>query len=251
VDAPPETRRQVDELTTGLRTVLGELLVGFYAHGSLALGCFNAARSDIDVLAVAAGPLDLDTKLDLADLLLRISAAPHGIELHVLTTAQLDDWRHPSAFEFHYGELHRESYAFNPVDALERMPSTDADLAAFVTVARSAGLTLVGPSPKTVFPQIPFADYADSVLRDFDWARKTRSELYGVLTPCRIWATLATGNVHSKATGAAWALERLPDEFRTLVERALASYTGAGEPIEVDEGERQRLLDYVAERVRG
>ena len=64
-------------------------------------------------------------------------------------------------------------------------------------------------------------------------------------------ATLETGEVHSKATGAAWALGRLPADLRPLVARALASYTGAGEPIEVDEDERRRLIDYVAGHVRG
>jgi hypothetical protein len=71
-----------------------------------------------------------------------------------------------------------------------------------------------------------------------------------VLSPCRVWATLETGAVHSKLTGARWALERLPADLRAPVERALASYAGDGEPIELAEDERARLWDYVAERAR-
>jgi hypothetical protein len=39
--------------------------------------------------------------------------------------------------------------------------------------------------------------------------------------------------------------ERLPDELKRLVERALSSYTGVGDSIEVDKTERRRLLDYI------
>ena len=33
-------------------TILREKLVGIYVHGSIAFGCFNWARSDIDFLVV-------------------------------------------------------------------------------------------------------------------------------------------------------------------------------------------------------
>jgi len=56
---------------------------------------------------------------------------------------------------------------------------------------------------------------------------------------------LETGELHSKASGAEWALPRLPAALRPTVERALASYRGTGEPIELDEEERQRLLDHI------
>jgi hypothetical protein len=42
----------------------------------------------------------------------------------------------------------------------------------------------------------------------------------------------------------------LPADLRPLMERALASYTGVGDPTQVDEDEQQRLIDFVNERVR-
>ena len=248
-EAPRSVDEQVGRLVVGFRGVLGDNLHGIYLHGSLALGCFNPARSDIDVLVVVDEPLDTDTKLLVADLLLHVSCAPYPVELHVLTRNQLDDWRHPSPFEAHYGESHREAFALDPVTALQTMSPTDLDLAAHVTIAREAGIAVIGPPRDEVFPEVPFADYRDALGTDLVWARDVRSALYGILSPCRVWATLETGALHSKASGAAWALERLPDDLKPLVENALASYTGAGEPIDFDESTRQRLLDYIEARL--
>ena len=220
-------------------------MLGVYAHGSLALGSFSPARSDLDVLAVVDEALDTDAKLLVADLLLRVSCAPYPIELHVLTRAQLRTWRHPSPFELHYGEGHREGFALDPLNRLATMSATDADLAAHLTIARKASIALVGPPPADVFPEVPFDDYREALGTDLEWARTVRSALYGILSPCRVWATLATGEVHSKTSGASWALDRLPEDMRPLVQAALTSYTGAGESIEVDEAARQRLLDYI------
>lgn len=248
-EAPAELHDQVRALQTGVTDVVGTSLVGIYVHGSLAFGCFSPSRSDVDLLAVVSRPLELEEKLAVADVLLHVSAAPYGIELHVLTADQLRNWSHPSPFELHYGESHRGPLAFEPVAALERIEPTDPDLAAHVKVARAAGIALVGPPARDVFPEIPWRDYADALRRDLEWTRTARSGLYGVLSPCRVWASLETGEVHSKASGAEWALARLPDELRPQVERALASYRGAGEAIDFDDEQRRSLHDYVEERV--
>ncbi len=55
--------------------------------------------------------------------------------------------------------------------------------------------------------------------------------------------------MHSKASGAEWALPRLPADLRSRVERTLASYRGAGEAIDVDDDERLRLQAYAEQRV--
>src|SRR5215471_7750836 len=80
-EAPSSVRAQVYRLLGGLGDVLSQKLRGVYLHGSLALGCFNPVRSDVDVLVVVAGPLQLDEKLRLVDLLLSVSAEPHKVEL--------------------------------------------------------------------------------------------------------------------------------------------------------------------------
>jgi len=51
VEAPPAVRAQLEDLKNGLLEALGDELVGICVHGSLALGCFSEARSDVDVIA--------------------------------------------------------------------------------------------------------------------------------------------------------------------------------------------------------
>jgi streptomycin 3"-adenylyltransferase len=245
VDAPPAVHAQLNELTKGLRTTLGDALVGVYVHGSLALGCFNGARSDIDVLAIVARTLSQDERQAVVDVLLQTSGAPFGVEADVLTIEQLRNWRHPSPFELHFWEGRRDEWALDPLGTHASLATENPDLAAHLKIARAAGIALIGPPPAEVFPLVPEADLRDSLLRDLEWSR-TAGVLYGVLSPCRIWAALETGEIHSKVTGARWAIQRLPADLQSTVERALAAYTGTGEPIEVDEKERRRLLDHIA-----
>jgi len=52
-----------------------------------------------------------------------------------------------------------------------------------------------------------------------------------VLTLARIWSAIATNEVYAKDEAAAWALPRLPEEHRPVLERARAVYRGeADEP---------------------
>ena len=198
---------------------------------------------------MTARPLSDDERLAVADLFLRVSTRPQAIEAHVVTRAQLEPWRYPPPYDLHYGESHRQRLALDPAAALERPTEGDPDLAAHYQVVREAGIATLGPPPDEVFPEVPRADLEDALRRDLAWCHGVTAALYGVLSPCRIWAALETGELQSKVSGAEWALPRLPPDLRRPVERALASYRGAGEPIELDEAERLRLLSYIEQRV--
>jgi Domain of unknown function (DUF4111) len=232
-------RAQLDALVAGLRESLGAGLLAVYLHGSAALGCFNPRLSDLDVLVVARGRLSDDRRTSVVALLERASP-PRGdrpLELHVLVAGEVSPWRHPAPFELHWGSR----------GAVPR--GTDPDLAAHLTVARAAGIALVGPPPEELLPEVPWEDYADALRRDLAWTRDHAPDLYAILGPLRIWATLETGQLHSKASAAEWALPRLPPDVRTLVERAAAHYRGEGADIELEPAERERLLDLVGEQI--
>lgn len=42
----------LDEIVEQSRQIFGEELIGVYLHGSMAMGCFHADKSDIDLIFV-------------------------------------------------------------------------------------------------------------------------------------------------------------------------------------------------------
>jgi hypothetical protein len=230
-----EAHGHVESLVRDLREVVDDDLVGVYLHGSLALGCFNPALSDLDLLVVTARALTPEQRQALGPVL----SGSGPIEISFVAAPSLRPWRHPAPYELHFSSK-----------AGLVGPGEDEDLAAHFTVAREAGVALIGPAPADVLPEVPWEDYEDSLRRDLAWARERGDELYDVLSPARIWATLTDGAVHSKASGAAWALERAPEEFRPLLERALGAYrTGDRQPA-FEREEIRRLADFVTDQLR-
>jgi len=238
--------KQLDDLTAGLQQIFGERLVGVYVHGSYALGCFNPERSDLDVIAIADTAPTVEERERLTTLLATVTG-PAGplepdeppplrpLEFHLLLPGDLHPWRHPSPFELHWHD--------SPIER-----GRDRDLAAHVTVARRAGIALVGPPAREVFPDVPWSDFEDALRADLAWTRENGRELYRVLSPLRVWAALETKAPHSKASAARWALPRLPGDLRPVAERALVAYEGAG-AFEHTQDELERLLAFVEARV--
>ena len=54
--------------------ILGENLVGVYLHGSAAMGCYNAAKSDLDLIVVTGESPDDDCKRAYMDMVMEIHA---------------------------------------------------------------------------------------------------------------------------------------------------------------------------------
>lgn len=250
-DRQSAVRRQADELARQLGEVLGDILIGAYVHGSVALGTFNPKLSDLDVIAVARTRAEDEEKRRLIELLAQASGHPAPIEFHLLAEGDLRPWRHPTPFDFHYSDVWRDALRADLGDTLARQRDFDPDLAAHVTVARRHGIAVQGPPPGDVFPDVPWDDYADSLLRDLRWASESNRPLplYRVLSPVRIWATLATREIHSKDSGAVWALKRVPTHLRHVLDAALAHYRGETTDFGVEEEALKRFVAYVEAEV--
>lgn len=238
IDWPDETRSQVDRLVEELRRLLAENLVGVYLHGSLAMGCFNARTSDIDLLAVTEQVIAAGTKASLIELLLSLSGSPHPIEMSFLQRRAIWPWQFPTPFDLHYSETwrvqHEETLArADALPAPDFVPSadaqqTDTDLAAHIGVTRERGVVLTGEPIEAVFPVVPERDLRASLLSDLRWARgrlDTDEGLrYAVLNACRACAFLRERRIYSKSEGAQWALATLPREYHAAIEAALEAY---------------------------
>jgi streptomycin 3"-adenylyltransferase len=236
---------QARDVAAQLRDLLGADLVGVYLHGSFALGCGNPNRSDLDLLVVTRRALTAKERDAFGDLpagSYEKPGWPRPLELSSLTLDQLRPWRHPTPYDLHLT-------ARGTVG-----PGEDPDLAAHVTVTRRAGIALAGPPPADVFPEVPREDYEDSLRRDFDWslASAPKYRRYAILSVARIWASLAEPDeLHTKETGAVWALARLPAELARPLELALESYRTHGGEIDVTADEFRAYAGHVASELDG
>jgi predicted nucleotidyltransferase len=238
---------QLDRVLALARDVLGPNLLGAYLFGSATLGGLRP-RSDLDVLAVVSRPLTQpERRLLVAGLL--SESGPRPIELTIVVHDEVRPWRYPPRREFQYGEWLRTELEQGADTTAATM---DPDLAPLIHMTLLTGRPLLGPPPAEVFEPVPDDDFrramascVDDVLRGLD--EDTRNM---VLTLARVWCSVETGAIRSKDEAAAWALERLPDEHRTVLERARAVYLGETEERWDDLAERVRPhADYVAAEV--
>jgi streptomycin 3"-adenylyltransferase len=234
---PQKLKQCIALLQTKYQTILGENLRGLYLHGSIAMGCFNPDSSDVDVLAVVQSPLSLETKQALAGAHIQLAAqCPNPLEVSVILQAVLDNFTHPTPFEFHYSRDFLEAFKEGTADLTT--PRKDPDLAAHMVITKQYGIALTGKPASDVFPDVPDDDYLDSIVQDATWCIQNmmngadegvcRVPQYAVLNLCRVLAFIQDNQITSKRTGAEWALQHLPDTYHAVIQAALDEYTQTG-----------------------
>jgi len=87
---------------------LGSNLIGVYLHGSLAMGCFQSEKSDVDVLIIVSEKLTIQQKKKIIDDILKLRE--YKLEMSILLEKELRMFRYPTPFELHYSQMHRERY---------------------------------------------------------------------------------------------------------------------------------------------
>lgn len=209
----------------GIRETLAGNLAAVYVRGSLALGDFIPATSDIDLFAVTEHPVSAAGFSALSALHQQLAASPHPFARR-LEIAYVDrgaarrfepGLRHPTLGQ---GEtLQWSEHRMNWI--LERW------------TMREHGVALIGPDPPALFDPVSPAEIKAAVhdrLCDWvdwanqpddpDWQLSRGHKAYVVETICRALHTLATGAIRSKPRGVAWALETLPEPWRSTVQRS-------------------------------
>ncbi len=229
---PPVVRAQVEGLLAEIRATLAEDLIGVYLHGSLVMGCFNPARSDLDLLVITGERMAAETRRILGEMLLQRSNAPCPVEISFLSREQVAIWRYPTPFDLHYSEGWRTTYQRDLANDAWRSWGTpephDPDLAAHMTIMNRRGVCLYGPPIAEIFPGIPAADYIDSIMADIAGAHKHIAEqpVYLTLNLCRVYGFLKAGLFLSKDEGGVWALQILPEQHHQVLQMALDAYRG-------------------------
>lgn len=242
MNPPADVTEILSAFLAGVRQILKINLAGVYLRGSLAHGGFRADTSDVDVLAVTERPVG-DADFDaLAALHAHLASLPNPygnrIEIAYVDRAALKRFqpglRHPTRGQG--GTLERSEHHANWI--LERW------------TVREHGVTLLGPNPQTLIDPISSGELHEAVrarLGDWaDWAQKQddpewlaprrAAAAYVVETMCRALHTLSCGELSSKAVAVAWALEALPEPWRSTVGRSQEWLTdGTNDPAIVPE----------------
>ena len=226
-----------------LKSKLADNLVGVYLHGSLAMNSYFPPKSDMDFIIVTTDKLNPIFTESLNMEIARyaeIRPTIGCIECSVITLNTARNVPEPTPYELHYSEMWHERILKGTVTyGAEQFYS---DLPAHLMCVKKRGICLYGMAIDDVFGDVSWLSFLTSVMDDFNWIVESEniceSPYYGVLNICRVMQIVTEKNKKylSKYEGAIWAIEHLPSEYTSLVQKALEVYASDET---VDECERK------------
>ena len=239
-----EIQQQLKDSLELLKMILGPDLLGVYLFGSSLVGGLQK-YSDIDLFVVTNRVTTLEEKTRLISSLLKISGiymkgSKLPIEMTIVEKTIINPWHYPPRFDFQYGEWLRKSFEKGIIEPWQthEMP----DLALIVTQVLLKNQTLWGLEPEQLLAHVPYNDFIRGMTHNLnslgtDLEHDTRNVL---LTYARIWSTLETNAIRSKPDAADWVINRLPEKYRPVMERAKA----------ICKGEEKEHWDDIEELIR-
>lgn len=231
----PEIAATLATLQQEAQRILSRQFTALYLSGSLALGDFNPLTSDIDFFVITTDePLADGVLHELALLHQRLAQEPSGwgYELEGAYLPQrvlrhfeaVDDARYP-AFE-RGGKLKFEQLG--------------GPWLIHCHTLYHHGLALAGPPPQRFLQPVAPDDlrhavidllgWWDQQLEDSSLLQQPAYQAYAILTMCRIFYTMAHGDIVSKPVAARWARQQLGAPWRELIESGLRWAPGADLP---------------------
>lgn len=243
----------LDEIVDKSKIIFKENLTGIYLHGSLAMGCFNPNKSDIDLIIVIKNSITDIQKLQFMNHIVELNkiAPSKGIELSIVREEYCRNFLYPTPFELHFSNAHLQWFIDDPTDYIHKMNGIDKDLAAHFKIIKKYGVVLQGEAINDVFADVPKEDYIDSIWGDVEGAKEDILEepIYVILNLCRVAAFLKNGFILSKKQGGEWALQNLSTQYHTLISNAVQSYTLESR-MDLDNLEAQKFADYMLQMIK-
>lgn len=244
-----EPYKILDIIIERYKKILDSNLVGCYLHGSLAMGCYTNL-SDIDFLIVVKEPIDVKIKKELISSILHIENLPKkGIEMSIILEKYAKKFVHPTPFELHYSDDHRDKYLFDSNYICGG--TTDADLAAHMTIIKHRGICLYGREIYDVFSDVPREAYINSIISDIENAKNDilDAPIYITLNLCRVLYFMKEGAICSKLEGGNWGKKSLPQKFRKFVEEAVNVYMNQRNKMEYSKEYLIEFVDYMINEI--
>lgn len=225
--------------------ILGDDLVGAYFVGSVALGGYVPAESDVDIAAVSRSALSEGLKRSVASAVVEVGGVcpARGVEFTLYRRDVAGSPPRGADFEVNANAGPRMPTAVH-LDATAKQGFWyTLDRA----IAHRAGLVISGPPPGSVFVDVPRRALLTAMSESMAWHRAhEKATLYSVLNACRAWRFAEEDVLGSKLEGATWARARWPDT--DVIDAAVALRRGkhaALDPAAVD-----ALLVAAAARLR-
>ena len=216
---PESVAPLLTDLIDGLSGIIPGV-IGVWAYGSIALGAFDARRSDIDLIVATDAHLSDDQADRLAtlhDVLAGRYILGCRLDVQYLTMPELD------------GTVQAASYPVYREGSLVRSGRGDLN-ATTRWVLRKHGVTLLGLPAVDLPLDVAWADVRAAMrsnLTDYWPAYATPAALlplhedtpvvWTVATLCRILSTVVDGVINSKPAAVEIWVERAPDRWSTLL----------------------------------
>jgi Aminoglycoside adenylyltransferase, C-terminal domain/Nucleotidyltransferase domain len=207
-------------LLSGMQKILGAKLIGLYLYGSLVIGDFDPKISDIDLVAALSSDID-DKEFGALQKMHDDVAKEHKewddrIEVCYISVAALHAVRSSTS----------QIANISPGEPFHKRESSKEWLTDWYVV-REKGITLFGPSPKTIIEPISKDEFIHSVKANAKawrlWIHDMhtrKSQAYAILTLCRALYTYKDGEQVSKKQAALWA-EKEFLEWSFVIQNAL------------------------------
>jgi hypothetical protein len=221
----PAVNEVLEALVEAMIGVLGERLVGVSLYGSLALGDFDPATSDIDFVAVTDG-------VRLEDVFDKLKAMHMGFQEREPGRSM-----HLEGCYLPLGDLRRHDPEGGPYLMLNEgnfyQTRLGGDWIIQRHILREHGVAVYGPELRGWIDPVSADDLRWGVAdvlsgwwteqaENPEWiGQRAGYEVFTVQTMCRALYTLDKGEIASKPASVRWAAETLDEPWRSLARRAL------------------------------